>query len=514
MWSLANSHNDESSKIRWELVPYFYGRVLDIGCGPYKAFPHFIGVDSGQMWGGRGIDVRVEDGAKLELFASQSCDTVYSSHLLEHIEDYRAALREWWRVIKPHGHLCLYLPHKGFYPNIGQEGANPDHKHDFIPADIIAVMQEIGSCDLLVNEERNQADEYSFFQVYRKLPGRGVSESWKLPKPEKTAAIVRYGAIGDALQTSSLFPALKEQGYHVTLYCQAGPGYEVLKHDPNVDQFIIQGKDQIPPQFLQEFWDHTKKKYDRWINLCESIEGTLLAIPGRPNHEWPNEARAKFMDRNYLEWTHELAQVPPPYRVKFFSTTEEKQWARRTIERWGRAIMWSLSGSSGHKVWPHLDEVLERILVLYPDVHVVLVGDEFCRVLESGWDKHDNGVWRDAHPRIHCKSGKWTIRESMAFAEVATLIVGTETGVLNGASAMDTPKIITLSHSSKEMLTKHWKNALVLEQPQGVGCNKSPCRQLHYTWDYCPKHEESGTALCQYHITTDMMWNAIKGVLQ
>ena len=329
--------------------------------------------------------------------------------------------------------------------------------------------------------------------------------SWKKPKPEKTCAVIRYGAIGDMMQTSSILPWLKEQGYHVTLYCQSGQGYECIKHDPHIDRFIIQGRDQVPNQFLGEFWNETKKKYTKWVNLCESVEGTLLAIPGRVNHEWPNEVRAKYMDRNYLEWTHEVAQVPPPYRPKFYSTLEEKAWARKTAQQWGRKnIIWSLSGSSGHKTWPHLDTILARLMLFYPDVHVVLVGDDLCKLLEQGWEKE---------PRIHCKSGEWTIRESLSFAEAADLVIGTETGLLNAVGQMDVPKICTLSHSSKEMLTKHWKNAISLEQPKGVGCSIAPCRMLHYNWDHCPQHQESGTSMCQFHIDPEMMWDAVVSVL-
>lgn len=329
--------------------------------------------------------------------------------------------------------------------------------------------------------------------------------SWKLPRPEKTAAVVRYGAIGDAIQTSSIFPLLKEDGYHVTLYCQSGPGYEVLKHDPHIDRFIVQDKDNVPPQFLQEFWDETKKKYDKWINLSESVEGTLLAVPGRANHDWPNEVRAKFMNRNYLEWTHDLAQLPHIFSPKFYSTLEEKAWARKTILRMGRRnVLWSLSGSSGHKVWPWLDQIVARLMTDYTDVHVTLVGDEFCRLLETGWE---------AEPRVHCQSGKWTIRESMAFAEVADLIIGTETGLLNAAGHMEVPKIITLSHSSEEMLTKHWVNTTALKQPAGVGCAKFPCRQLHYDWKYCPQDIGTGTSLCQFHIDPEAMWGAVVGYL-
>lgn len=334
--------------------------------------------------------------------------------------------------------------------------------------------------------------------------------SWMDPKPAKTCGLVRYGAIGDQIITSSILPGLKEQGYHITWYLQAGQGYETVKHDPHVDRFIIQGKDEVPNVFLKEFWDYTRKKYDRWINLCESVEGTLLAAPGRSTFEWPNEARAMHMDRNYLEWTHALAEVPPPYRPKFYSTTVEKAWAKDKARSYGRKnILWSLAGSSGHKVWPHLDAVVARIMLELPEVHLVLVGDEVCRLLETGWEKER---------RVHCHSGRWSIRESMAFAEVADLIIGTETGLLNAAGMMDTPKIITLSHSSQEMLTKHWVNTVALEQPKGVGCNKHPCRQLHGgeghdPWEACPKQEETGTALCQYFINPEMMFDAIVSVL-
>ena len=337
--------------------------------------------------------------------------------------------------------------------------------------------------------------------------------SHRKPKTEKTVGIVRYGAIGDMIQTSSLFPWFKENGYHVTLYCQSGQGYESVKNDPHIDRFIIQDRNNVPPQFLMEFWDATKVKYDKWVNLCESVECTLLAAYGRVQWDWPNHLRQKYLDRNYLEWTHELAGVPPPYRPKFYSTPEEKAWAKEKARSYGKTnILWSLSGSSGHKVWPHLDTVLAGLMLKYPDVHVVLVGDEFCTLLEAGWENER---------RVHKHSGKWTIRESMAFAEVADIVIGCETGLLNAAGGMDCWKIVTLSHSTKENLTKHWKNTIALEQPEGVGCPKYHCHQLHGAngtdpWMDCPAKidEKMKVALCQYHITPNMMFEAIESILR
>lgn len=511
-WSLENSKNDEASKIRWELVPYFHGRVLDIGCGAYKAFPHFIGVDNGHHWGSRGIDVKIKDAENLDIFASKSCDAVFSSHLLEHIEYDRitATLSEWARVVKQGGHIVLYLPDEAQYPAVGHKYANPDHKWDCSYEKVVAAMKAVNfGWDLIDYQVRSETDEYSLFFVFKLIQGNEQRFSHLLPKPTKTAAVVRYGAQGDMIQMSSILPGLKAQGYHVTCYVQDGIGQDVIRHDPHIDQFIIQGKDEVPPAFLNEFWDYTRKKYDKWVNLCESIEATLLASPGRANWEWPNELRAKYLDRNYLEWTHELAQVPPPYQPKFYSTQEEKAWARKKANQYGkRNILWSLAGSSGHKVWPHLDEIIASVMLKYPDTHIVLVGDEACQILEVGWEKES---------RVHRQSGKWSIRESMAFAEVADLIIGTETGLLNAAGSMDAWKIVTLSHSSEEMLTKHWKNVIALNQPEGVGCSKHPCRQLHGSnghspWEDCPQEPTTGTALCQYHVSSDIMWQAIQRI--
>ena len=556
-WDINNDQGNEAAKVRYDLVPYMRGLCLDLGCGPCKVFPHFTGVDSGKDTELFGIQMRPNiyaDVTKLDRFASGSHDLVFSSHTLEHIEDYKGALREWWRLVKVGGYLALYLPHRDYYPRCekkdewkewyaengetykdasaaveafiaprvtagaktvgeiyaGTPFANQDHKHDFAPQDIINSIKEIGGgFDVVECEERNGGEEYSFFIVVKKL-SRGALESYRNPKPAKTCAVVRYGAIGDQIQTSSILPWLKAEGYHVTFYCQTGQGYEAIKHDPHIDRFILQEKDAVPPQVLGEFFTHTRKKYDKWVNLCESVEGTLLACPDRVQYEWPNALRAKYLDRNYLEWIHELAEVPPPYQPKFYSTPDEKQWARQTASKWGRKnILWSLAGSSGHKVWPHLDAVIAGLLLQYRDVHIALVGDESCRILESGWEKE---------PRVHCLSGKWTIRESLAFAEVADLIIGTETGLLNAAGSMDGHKIVNLSHSSEEMLTKHWRNVTVLQQPKGVGCPKSPCRQLHGAsgfspWHDCPQHEETGAALCQWHITPEMMWEAVVAAL-
>ena len=78
VWRATDPEGNEAEKIRWAVVPYTRGKVLDIGCGPYKAFNHFIGIDSGKQWGHPLPTSRCE-GDDLSLFANESVDGVFKS---------------------------------------------------------------------------------------------------------------------------------------------------------------------------------------------------------------------------------------------------------------------------------------------------------------------------------------------------------------------------------------------------------------------------------------------------
>ena len=261
-WDLHAPYKEESKKIVWHVAPYLKGRGVDIGAGSFKVLPHVISVDNGHHDRAFGIHSKPDIYAEaddLGVFADQSMDFVYSSHTLEHVVDYKKTLQEWWRLVKVGGYLVLYLPHKEFYPNIGQEGANADHKHDFYPEDIIHAMP--AGWDLLEHDERNGGDEYSFLLVFKRLQGNKRHRSYLAPRPAKTALVVRYGAFGDLMQSSSVWAGLKAQGYHVTLHT-AAPGCTVIEHDPNIDKIVIFDKDQIPNANLVDFWNYWRPRYD------------------------------------------------------------------------------------------------------------------------------------------------------------------------------------------------------------------------------------------------------------
>jgi ADP-heptose:LPS heptosyltransferase/predicted SAM-dependent methyltransferase len=506
-WRADDPQGNESGKVRFDIVRYTRGRGLDLGCGPSKAFPHFLGVDNLKDVNLFGVQMRpdfvVETCERLP-FRDDEYDFVYSSHLLEHIVDTEATLKEWWRVIKSGGHLVLYLPHKDFYPNIGQPGGNPDHVHDFLPADIKRVMREVGFWELLVNENRNEGQEYSFLQVYRKITEKRQSQPWKDPKPKKTACVCRFGGWGDMMMTANIFPALKRLGYTITVMTTP-KGKDVIEHDPHVDDWIVQDPDQVPNHELQDYWAAAAKRFDKFVNLSESVEGTLLAMPGRANHAWPDSVRRAHLGGvNYLEFVSELAELPYTSEARFYRSDKERLWLNdHHRKHFGDSnpfvILWVLAGSSMHKVYMHMDAVIARVMLEYPEAHVVLVGDAYCKLLEQGWENE---------PRVHRESGNLTIRQTLALAQRVPLVVGPETGVLNSVAFEANAKIVMLSHSSKRNLSEHWVNTVTLE-PDATDIKCYPCHRLHYGDKFCHVNPETHTAICADNIAPLHVWAAI-----
>lgn len=306
-------------------------------------------------------------------------------------------------------------------------------------------------------------------------------------KRENTTCLIRYGGFGDSIQISSIFPLLKKQGKKVCVNVTE-QGLSILRNDPNIDELLVQKTDQIPNEELGPYWKRLRRLFPSVINLSCIIEKGLLAIESDPIYNWTKDKRHKKLNKNYSEALHNKAKVPHVFNTKFYPSNAEKKWVaeQRRNMRLGSGhyvIVVALSGSSVHKAYPYIDAVIACYLTTEPMTRFVLVGEELCQMLEQGWEKE---------PRVFPRSGKWSIRESLAFAQQADLVVGPETGVLNAVSAENVAKVTLLSHSSEENLTKHWVNSTALTSD--ADCY--PCHKLHYGFATCNRHEETGGAMC------------------
>ena len=295
---------------------------------------------------------------------------------------------------------------------------------------------------------------------------------------KKTICLVRYGAAGDMIQTSALFPIFKKLGYYICLNTNER-GYKIIKDDPNVDEFFVQGNDQVDQAELGDYWWKLHLLFHKFVNFSESVEVSLLAKEGRaPAQFWSQKARHRYMNHNYLEFMADIADIPyKGENGRFYPTAEEDEWAKKERKKMGKkakVILWAMSGSSFHKVNFWVDTVIARTLIHHEEVHFVLTGDDACKyVVGQSWDNEK---------RVH----NWTggdIRKALAFLPYVDLVMGPETGVLNAAGGLDeVKKIIFLSHSNPEKVTKYWKNTINLE-PQNCKCY--PCHILHTSNNLC-----------------------------
>lgn len=70
------------------------------------------------------------DGVPNEIF-----QTIYCSHILEHLKNPRLAIKRWYELLKPSGHLIICVPHRDLYEKkrFPPSNWNHDHKYFWLP---------------------------------------------------------------------------------------------------------------------------------------------------------------------------------------------------------------------------------------------------------------------------------------------------------------------------------------------------------------------------------------------
>ena len=99
--------------------------------------------------GAQGIDFTMGDGYHADNLPEGEIDYIFSSHCLEHVDDWVKTLGYWMSKIRSGGTLFLYLPDMSQI--YWRPWFNKKHRHVFTPAIISAFLKDHGVTQIFVS---------------------------------------------------------------------------------------------------------------------------------------------------------------------------------------------------------------------------------------------------------------------------------------------------------------------------------------------------------------------------
>lgn len=319
---------------------------------------------------------------------------------------------------------------------------------------------------------------------------------------QRWAGIFRAGGVGDNLIAASVLRPLKKLGYAVEVITTEKDSGTVFLNNPFIDKLTRKRDGEIPGGDDWQKWFSAKAgEYDIFVNLSHSCEARHALFKGSTQFWWPQDYRRKLCAGSYLETVHDIVGVPHIFGPLFFPTEEERENAARVVQETvgGDFLGWVISGSRIDKIYPYAAMAIGRIIKEL-DIPVVIfgIGDKQHEMAVQIRDHvtRQNGsrdklrlvVQDDVSPEK-----RWPLRGTLAVASRAGLVVTPDTGTAWAVAFEDMPKLVMVSHTSVENITKHWVNTTTLHaDPNRVPC--WPCHRLHDTIDTCTPNRDGGHA--------------------
>ncbi len=196
---------------------YFVGQGLDVGGAPdplslYREFfPRMTGVEV--------FDKEDGDAQTLESVSDDSFDFVHSSHCLEHLDDPKEGLANWFRAVRPGGPLIVTVPDEDLY----EQGEFPstfngDHKCTFTihkskswsprSFNLLELAANLGAAaEIMKIQKLDESFRYSLSRfdqtltpvgecgielVVRKRPAQEISDGGRKPSPGVISKLEAY----------------------------------------------------------------------------------------------------------------------------------------------------------------------------------------------------------------------------------------------------------------------------------------------------------------------------------
>lgn len=408
-------------------------------------------------------------------------DSIYSGPVLAQSANWRERIAEWQGRLTM---VALFLPDCRFV----------EPQANAVRLCLDDVIDAVRRPDWVM-VEADIVDGHAFVVARRATDlqpdGAFVDLRWR--KSTRHALVVRTGAHGDGIMASSVLPALKAEGWTISFAANERV-FEAIQHDPHVDHWIVLPK-RVNGLDHVAWRDAMAPRFDRVVDLQHTVENLLLPTPADGAYHWPADQRRRMFAGSYLAAHHAAAGVvAAPFAARFHPSADERAWAKGHADQLGRFALIALRGSANHKWSPWWPQVVTQLLAR-TDLQIVLSGAADAKDLEG--DCLQAAVdFLGSADRVHSLVDVGSIRRPMALAQLASVVIGPETGVLNAVCLDAVPKVVLLSHSAPSNLTDDWVNATALLPSSPC----FPCHRLHHVAGDCPTDAATRSSACALSI--------------
>lgn len=324
---------------------------------------------------------------------------------------------------------------------------------------------------------------------------------------KRWAAIARFAGVGDNLIAGSPLFVLKKLGY-MTEVITAEPNHVLFHHNPYIDKLSVINPDRDLPQNDMNGWQawHAARarEYDVYIHASHSCEGRHAIFKHMTAFWWEPEVRRKICAGSYLETVHDIGNLPYEFGPLYYASDEERANAVRVKKAIGeKFLLWVLSGTRPDKVYPFATYAIPRIIKEVNIPVLVMGGPHEKEVAMASIIREAVLRTNGSRDGLHIADPA-PIRTSFALALQADIVVTPDTGTAWAVAMEKMPKIVMVSHTSVENITKHWVNTITLHaDPDRVPC--WPCHRLHDDPSTCVENREKTGAACISDISVETL---------
>lgn len=316
---------------------------------------------------------------------------------------------------------------------------------------------------------------------------------------KKKVLIIKLGAIGDVIHTTSIATAIKEthpdwEVHHLTSG-QITPIVEVHPHIDKVYEWDIKKRKSY--KYLWEIASQLRKEhYDIIFNMSRTLRNTLISILSFPKKIIEKQDFNKpWVEEYFLSAQKYVTDISLPKRLYCGTNKESDKTIEENLKNYPRPYIIISPAGEAHGNRPGRTWSLTK-------------WDELTKELKNfGGTIFTIGSEKEAEAHSILSntiifSGKFTLQETASFIAQADLFIAGDTGPSHLAAAYEIPTITLFGSTSPDKIRPHGENNYIVESPH-------ECR---YCWKKkkCPIAQDAITTPCMEAISPETIIKIIK----